>query len=93
MCIVGISYGGFVGYSMAVQFPAAVDRVVLCCAGVCLEESDMRNGLFKVSDLEEAANILLPQTPDKLRELMRFSFVRPITSVPSYFLNDFINVR
>lgn len=92
MSLVGISYGGFVGYSMSVQFPAAVERVVLCCAGVCLEEKDMKEGLFKVSDLEEAASILLPQTADKLRELMRFSFVKPIKGVPSYFLSDFIKV-
>ncbi|GAU35315.1 hypothetical protein TSUD_389400, partial [Trifolium subterraneum] len=52
LSLVGISYGGFVGYSLAAQFP-------------------------EVSSLEEASSILLPQTPDKLRELMRLSFVRP----------------
>ncbi|GKV35399.1 hypothetical protein SLEP1_g43669 [Rubroshorea leprosula] len=92
MSLVGISYGGFVGYSMAVQYPQKVDRLVLCCSGVCLEEKDMENGLFKVADLEEATSILLPQTPDKLRELMRFSFVKPTKGVPSYFLTDFIEV-
>ncbi|GLT97936.1 hypothetical protein SLE2022_154770 [Rubroshorea leprosula] len=92
MSLVGISYGGFVGYSMAVQYPQKVDRLVLCCSGVCLEEKDMENGLFKVADLEEATSILLPQTPDKLRELMRFSFVKPTKGMPSYFLTDFIEV-
>ncbi|KAJ7946727.1 Alpha/beta-hydrolase superfamily protein [Quillaja saponaria] len=92
MNLVGISYGGFVGYSLAAQFPEAVDRLVLCCAGVCLEEKDMKNGLFKVSNLDEAASILLPQTPEKLRELMKFSFVKPARGVPSYFLTDFIDV-
>ncbi|XP_028753150.1 monoacylglycerol lipase ABHD6-like [Neltuma alba] len=92
MNVVGISYGGFVGYSVAAQFPEAVDKLVLCCSGVCLEEQDMKNGLFKVSDLEEATSILVPQTPEKLRELMRFSFVRPARGVPSWFLTDFIEV-
>lgn len=92
MSLVGISYGGFVGYSMATQFPDVIDRIVLCCAGVCLEEKDMEDGLFKVPNLEEATKILLPQTPEKLRELMRFSFVRPARGVPSFFLTDFINV-
>jgi hypothetical protein len=41
-----------------------IEKLVLCCAGVCLEEIDMKNGLFKVSSLEEASSILLPQTPD-----------------------------
>lgn len=92
MRLVGISYGGFVGYSVAAQFPEAVDRLVLCCTGVCLEENDLKDGLFRVSTLDEASNILLPQTPDKLRELMRFSFVRPARGVPSFFLADFIHV-
>lgn len=92
MSLVGVSYGGFVSYSLAAQFPDAVERIVLCCAGVCLEEKDMEDGLFKVPNLDEAANILLPQTPEKLRELMRFSFVKPARGVPSCFLADYIDV-
>lgn len=90
--IVGISYGGFVGYNMAVQCPEMVERLALCCAGVCLEEKDLEDGLFIVSDLEEASSILLPQTPNKLKELLRYSFFKPIKGVPSLFLTDFINV-
>ncbi|KAI3445737.1 hypothetical protein Pfo_002402 [Paulownia fortunei] len=92
MSLVGISYGGFVGYSMAAQFPEAVEKVVLCCTGVCLEEKDLREGLFEVADLDEAASILMPQTPEKLRELMKFAFVRPVKGVPSCFLSDYIDV-
>ena len=71
MSLVGISYGGFVAYKVGALFPEMVDKLVLCCAGVCLEEVDMQNGLFRVSTLEEASSILLPQTPDKVRELMK----------------------
>ncbi|KAL6517637.1 hypothetical protein OROMI_033338 [Orobanche minor] len=92
MSVVGISYGGFVGYSIAAQFPEAVEQVVLCCTGVCLEEKDLKNGLFEVADLDEAASILMPQTPAKLRELMKFAFVRPVKAVPSCFLSDYIDV-
>ncbi|KAL7119377.1 hypothetical protein ACP275_02G059700 [Erythranthe tilingii] len=92
MSLVGISYGGFVGYSMAAQFPDAVEKVVLCCTGVCLEEKDLREGLFEVADLDEVASILMPQTPEKLRELMKFAFVRPVKGVPSFFLSDYIDV-
>ncbi|KAL3843758.1 hypothetical protein ACJIZ3_001161 [Penstemon smallii] len=92
MSLVGISYGGFVGYSMSAQFPEAVEKVVLCCTGVCLEEKDLREGLFQVSDLEQAASILMPQTPEKLRELMKFAFVRPVKGLPSCFLSDYIDV-
>eukprot|EP00262_Sarcandra_glabra_P008252 TRINITY_DN2157_c0_g1_i1.p1 TRINITY_DN2157_c0_g1~~TRINITY_DN2157_c0_g1_i1.p1 ORF type:complete len:310 (+),score=21.32 TRINITY_DN2157_c0_g1_i1:233-1162(+) len=92
MSVAGISYGGFVAYSMAAQFKEAVESVVLCCAGVCVEENDLRDGLFIVSDLGEAVSILMPQTPEKLKELMRVSFVRPFKSVPKCFLSDFIDV-
>ncbi|KAI3852947.1 hypothetical protein MKX03_014490 [Papaver bracteatum] len=94
MSFVGVSYGGFVGYSLASQYPDAIEKVVLCCSGVCLEEKDMKDGLFKVSDLDEAASILLPQTPDKLRTLVKMSFVEPAAAktVPSYFVRDFIEV-
>lgn len=92
MSVVGISYGGFVAYSLAVQFPKEVEKLVLCCTGVCVEEKDMEEGLFPVKNIDEAAEILLPQTPEKLRELLRFSFVKPITVVPSCFLSDFIQV-
>ncbi|XP_010546343.1 PREDICTED: monoacylglycerol lipase ABHD6 [Tarenaya hassleriana] len=92
MSVVGISYGGFVGYSAAAQFPEKVERLALCCAGVCLEEKDMADGLFRVPNLEEATSILLPQTPEKLRELIRFSFVKPAKGIPSFFLWDFIEV-
>ncbi|KAJ4846593.1 hypothetical protein Tsubulata_048692 [Turnera subulata] len=54
MSLVGLSYGGFVGYSLAAQFKEALERAVICCAGVCMKEKDLREGVFKVSDLEEA---------------------------------------
>lgn len=92
--LVGLSYGGFVGYSMAAQFKDAVERVVLCCAGVCMEERDLKDGVFKVSDLEEAAKILVPQTPERLKELVSYSFFTPppLGLLPSCLLTDFIDV-
>ncbi|KAJ4839465.1 hypothetical protein Tsubulata_022969 [Turnera subulata] len=93
MSLVGLSYGGFVGYSLAAQFEEAVERVVICCAGVCMEEKDLREGVFKVSDLEEAANILLPRTPAKLKELVGYVFYKPppLSFIPTCFLADFID--
>ncbi|GKE25461.1 monoacylglycerol lipase ABHD6-like protein isoform X2 [Tanacetum coccineum] len=42
--------------NMAVQFKEMVERVVICCAGVCLEMKDFDDGLFPVKTLEEAAS-------------------------------------
>lgn len=90
--VVGISYGGFVAYSLAAQFPERVEKVVLCCAGVCLEERDMDEGMFQVKSVEEAVEILLPQTPEKLRQLVQLTFAKPIKLMPTCFLSDFIHV-
>lgn len=92
MNVVGLSYGGFVAYSIAAQFPLRIEKLVLCCAGVCMEDKDMDKGMFKVGSVEEAISILLPQTPDKVRQLIRLSFHKPIRRVPSCFLQDFVEV-
>ncbi|KAJ1405311.1 Alpha/Beta hydrolase fold, partial [Sesbania bispinosa] len=92
MNVVGISYGGFVAYSMAAQFPENLVKVVLVCAGVCLEEKDMDEGMFKVKSVDEAASLLLPQTPEKMRQLVQFTFAKPIKVMPTCFLNDYIDV-
>lgn len=92
MDLLGLSYGGFVAYSIAAQYKERVGRVVLGCAGVCLQEKDMEEGLLRVKSIEEAVNILLPQNPEKARELVRMSFYKPPPTMPSCFLNDFIEV-
>ncbi|XP_062149399.1 uncharacterized protein LOC133858004 isoform X1 [Alnus glutinosa] len=93
MSVAGISYGGFVAYSMAAQFRDRVERVVLCCAGVCMEEKDMEEGLFQVKSVDEAVSILLPQTPEMVKQLMRLTFVKAnYKGIPSCFLSDFIDM-
>ncbi|KAI9097987.1 hypothetical protein K1719_025758 [Acacia pycnantha] len=92
LSLVGLSYGGFVGYSMAAQYNEMVERVVLCGSGVSLEEKDLKEGLFPVN-LEEAVNILVPQTPERLKELLGFTLSRPSTVawLPSCLFTDYID--
>lgn len=90
--LVGVSYGGFVGYRMAAMFPEAVRRVALVCAGVCLEEKDLAEGLFPVAGVGEAAALLVPRRPEEVRRLVRLTFVRPPLIMPSCFLWDYIKV-
>lgn len=92
MQVMGLSYGGFVGYSLAAKFPEKVEKVVVASSGVCVEESDMDKGLLSVKSIDDASSILLAQTPEKLRELMRVAFFKPPANVPSCFLSDFIDV-
>ncbi|TVU30846.1 hypothetical protein EJB05_22490, partial [Eragrostis curvula] len=90
--VVGVSYGGFVAYHLAHAFPAAVDRLVLVAAGVCLEEADLAAGLFAVEDIAEAASLLLPQRPEDLRKLVGLTFCRPPRFMPSCFIRDYIRI-
>uniref|UniRef100_A0A2P2JSZ0 Uncharacterized protein MANES_12G133200 n=1 Tax=Rhizophora mucronata TaxID=61149 RepID=A0A2P2JSZ0_RHIMU len=92
MDVAGLSYGGFVAYSMAAQYKERVGRVVLACAGVSLEEKDMEEGVFRVKSVDEAVGILLPQTPDKVIQLLQLSFHKPPPKIPTCFANDFIEV-
>lgn len=94
MHVVGISYGGFVGFSMAAQFKDRVERLVICCAGVCMEEKDMVDGMFHMKTVDEAVSVLFPQKPENVRDLVTVSFYKPppIKFVPSCFLRDFIEV-
>ncbi|XP_060197197.1 uncharacterized protein LOC132626362 [Lycium barbarum] len=48
--------------------------------------------MFQVKSVEEAVSVLLPQSPEKLRQLMKLSYYKPAKNVPSCFLNDFIDV-
>lgn len=92
MTVAGLSYGGFVAYSLAAQFKERVDRVVLICAGVALEEKDSEDGMFKVKSPEEAAAVLFPQSPSMLRRLLQLSFYKPPIWIPSCFAMDYIHV-
>ncbi|KAL3721745.1 hypothetical protein ACJRO7_034136 [Eucalyptus globulus] len=90
--VVGLSYGGFVAYSLAAQFPEMVEKLVLCCAGVSMEEKDMEDGMFQVKTVDEALTLLFPQTPEKANEMFEFVFYKPVKKVPTYFIQDYIDV-
>ncbi|KAI4325164.1 hypothetical protein MLD38_030584 [Melastoma candidum] len=92
MHVAGCSYGGIIAYSMAAQFPERVERVVLCCAGVSMEEKDMDEGMFQMKSVDEAVSMLLPQTPEKSKELIALSVYKPPKSMPSCIYQDFIDV-
>ncbi|KAG6383432.1 hypothetical protein SASPL_156815 [Salvia splendens] len=53
MSVVGLSYGGFVAYSMAALFPEAVERVVIGCAGT----PEKLRELMRLSFYKPAKNV------------------------------------
>ncbi|KAF7849605.1 hypothetical protein BT93_L0479 [Corymbia citriodora subsp. variegata] len=89
--VVGPSYGGFVAYSLAAQFPEMVEKLVLWGAGVCVDEKDLEDGMFQEKSMDEAVSTMLPQTPEKMKEMLKFVFYKPVWNVPTCFLQDFID--
>ncbi|KAI4325671.1 hypothetical protein MLD38_031050 [Melastoma candidum] len=91
MNVIGLSYGGFVAYGLASEFPDRVDKLVLCAAGVCMEEKDLEEGMFQVRSVDEAVSMLFPQTPEKVHAMLEVVFYRPAKRVPEFFLQDLID--
>ncbi|PKI39409.1 hypothetical protein CRG98_040167 [Punica granatum] len=91
MSVAGLSYGGFVAYSLGVQFPERVERLALLGSGVSMEEKDMAEGLFKVGSVEEAVDLLFPTSQEKVKDMMKLAFHKPPKAMPSCFVQDFID--
>lgn len=88
--VVGISYGGFVGYRLAVEAAAAVESVVIMTSGICATPEERKE--MTVREKRDVCEILLPQRAEDLMTLMRRSMHRPPRWVPAFFLRDFIEL-
>ncbi|EOX92075.1 Alpha/beta-Hydrolases superfamily protein isoform 6 [Theobroma cacao] len=80
MSVVGISYGGFVGYSMAAQFKERLDKLVLCCAGVCLEERHLGDNAELVI-IKNAGHAINVEKPKELYKHMKSFLIDPLPPV------------
>ncbi|MCL7033757.1 hypothetical protein MKW94_026900 [Papaver nudicaule] len=87
----GTSYGGFVAYHMARLWPERVDKVVIASSGVNMTRQDNVE-LLKRGKVEKIDDLLLPSSPDQLRNCIRMCTYRrfPIY-VPDFVLNDFLS--
>lgn len=89
--VMGTSYGGFVAYHLASKFGEKVDKVVIASSGVNMRKSD-NSGLLERAKLDKIEDLMLPATPKQLRNLLGLSMYKRINMLPSFFLNDLINV-
>ncbi|THU63440.1 hypothetical protein C4D60_Mb01t15770 [Musa balbisiana] len=89
--VVGISYGGFVAFRMA-EGPAAgaVERVAILTAGICLTPEQLRD--FAAKEERDVCELLLPQNAEDLMNLLRRSKYRHPKWIPTFLLQDFIEV-
>ncbi|KAH9321110.1 hypothetical protein KI387_015749 [Taxus chinensis] len=86
---IGTSYGGFVAYHLGCLYPEAVEKVVIASSGVCKNGKDNEE-LLQRAGLQKVSELLLPQTADNLRTLMRLSLYKPPSLLPNFVLNDYI---
>lgn len=91
-CVVGTSYGGFVGYRMAHMYPHAVQKLVISSSAVNMtpETDEAMVRRFKTKDVTE---ILQPHDAEGIRRASILAFYKqPPFTVPEFICNDVLNV-
>ncbi|OMO75644.1 hypothetical protein COLO4_25942 [Corchorus olitorius] len=86
--LVGLSYGGMVGFKMAEMFPDLVESMVVTCSVMALTESITRDGLERIG-FGSWADYLLPVTVkgvDTLLQVAYYSFPK----LPNWIYQDIL---
>lgn len=89
--VMGTSYGGFVAYHMARMWPERVDKVVIASSGVNMKQSDMVK-LLNRAIVDKIEHLMLPTTPQQLRNLMTLAVFKTPKMLPDFLFTDMINV-
>lgn len=88
--VVGTSYGGFVAYHLSYKYPEDVEKVVIASSGVYKKAKDNEE-LLQRAAVQNVSDLLLPQSADNLRTLIRLSVYKvPHIMLPNFVLNDYI---
>ncbi|KAL7121797.1 hypothetical protein ACP275_01G006000 [Erythranthe tilingii] len=74
--IVGMNYGGFVAYHMAVMWPERVEKVVFASCAVNMSQRDTSE-LMERAKVEKIEDLLMPVNATQLRKLPAFIHSRP----------------
>lgn len=83
----GMSYGGFVTYTIATKFRERLNRMILVgCPADVVAKADHQETLQDLG-VEHIADLLLPEDPKDLRKLLAIAWHRP-PWVPLPFLRD-----
>ncbi|KAJ6368671.1 hypothetical protein OIU78_001114 [Salix suchowensis] len=73
--LVGLSYGGMVGFKMAEMYPNLVDSMVITCSVMALTESITRDGLQRIG-FPSWAQYLIPETVEGVKTLLGRCFLQ-----------------
>ncbi|KAJ4843901.1 hypothetical protein Tsubulata_040137 [Turnera subulata] len=88
--LVGLSYGGMVGFKMAEMFPDLVHSLVVSCSVMALTESITRYGLERLG-FSSWAELLLPDTVKGLKELIEIS-THNFFRIPSFVCRHILEI-
>ncbi|KNA26120.1 hypothetical protein SOVF_000370 [Spinacia oleracea] len=91
--VYSISYGGWVGYSMAEMYPCVVEMNVIVSCGVGTTVDQKQDQLIRVGkQLEEVLEVVVPKDPDAIRLLVQKAVYKyDLTKwAPNFILWEFI---
>ncbi|KAL3695753.1 hypothetical protein R1sor_009829 [Riccia sorocarpa] len=90
--VVGTSYGGFVAYRIAQNFPDTVEKLILSNSAVLMTPEDDRE-LCKRGGAETNWELLLPESEETVHRMLRLLFKKSsFFFLPRFVLRDYINV-
>ncbi|KAL9370851.1 hypothetical protein Peur_035991 [Populus x canadensis] len=86
--LVGLSYGGIVGFKMAEMFPNLVDSMVITCSAMALTESIACAGLQRIG-FSSWADYLIPETVEGVKKLLEVAFYK-LPWIPDFVYRDIL---
>ncbi|KAL6657611.1 hypothetical protein ACP70R_005391 [Stipagrostis hirtigluma subsp. patula] len=88
--VAGTSYGGFVAYHVArLLGPGAVGRVVIASSDLLKADADDR-ALLRRAGADRVEDVMLPRTPERMRQLLQLAYHRPRRFTPAFVLRDLV---
>ncbi|KAJ6927224.1 hypothetical protein NC651_011334 [Populus alba x Populus x berolinensis] len=86
--LVGLSYGGMVGFKMAEMYPNLVDSMVITCSVMALTKSISRAGLQRIG-FSSWAEYLIPETVQGVKALLDVAFYK-LPWMPNFIYKDIL---
>ncbi|XP_057996754.1 uncharacterized protein LOC131175942 isoform X1 [Hevea brasiliensis] len=88
--LVGLSYGGMVGFKMAEMYPDLVTSMVVTCSVMALTESITRSGLQRIG-FSSWPEYLLPETSKGLKQMLDIASYK-LPWVPNFVYKHLLEV-
>ncbi|XP_024030308.1 epoxide hydrolase 4 [Morus notabilis] len=88
--LVGLSYGGMVGFKMAQLFPNLVESMVVSCSVMALTESVSSESLRRIG-FETWSDFLLPETVEGVKAMFDVGSYK-LPNVPDWLFKHFLEV-